>query len=328
MRRIYLTYAMVTFLSCCYFAQTNPDSGLVAYWPFNGNVNDESGNGRDGSLNGGVMLTDDRFGNSESAYAFDGIDDRIDYPLLWSSNEAPAYLTMAAWFNYAQTESEGKILYHGWTGEFQLLAIDDTAAGGVHLSSGWYFAHTAIAPNTWYFIVVTWEQGKKLSLYLDGELIDTASVPDEPLGIQASLYFPSIGSYNQSTGVFFTGKIDDIRIYRRVLTTGEIDTLFNEGTTDVEEIGSTVPEKFELLQNFPNPFNPSTTISFSIPEVSFVSLKVFNSLGEEIETLVSNELNIGNYKYDWNAENLTSGIYFYTLKAGSFVETKKMILLK
>jgi hypothetical protein len=89
-----------------------------------------------------------------------------------------------------------------------------------------------------------------------------------------------------------------------------------------------LPEKYSLLQNFPNPFNPSTTINFSIPEASLVSLKVFNSLGQEIETLVSKELNAGNYKYDWDAKNFSSGIYFYKMQAGDFIVTKKMILLK
>jgi hypothetical protein len=86
--------------------------------------------------------------------------------------------------------------------------------------------------------------------------------------------------------------------------------------------------KFILSQNYPNPFNPSTTINFSIPEASFASLKVFNSIGEEIETLVAKELSEGNYKYDWNAENFTSGIYFYELRTKGFVQTKKMLLVK
>ncbi len=80
-----------------------------------------------------------------------------------------------------------------------------------------------------------------------------------------------------------------------------------------------VPEEYSLLQNFPNPFNPTTTINFSIPEASFVTLKVYNSLGQEVETLVTKELSSGNYKYYWNAEGLTSGIYFYTLHAGDLL---------
>jgi hypothetical protein len=100
------------------------------------------------------------------------------------------------------------------------------------------------------------------------------------------------------------------------------------GPTEVESISNEIPTEYSLEQNYPNPFNPSTTISFSIPEVSFVTLKVFNSLGEEIETLVTKQLSAGSYKYDWNAINLPSGVYFYKLQTEKFVETKKMILLK
>ena len=89
-----------------------------------------------------------------------------------------------------------------------------------------------------------------------------------------------------------------------------------------------IPVDFELRQNYPNPFNPSTTINFLIPEASFVSLKVFNSLGEEVKTLVAKELSTGNYKYYWDAKNFTSGFYFYKIQAGDFFETKKMILIK
>ena len=99
-------------------------------------------------------------------------------------------------------------------------------------------------------------------------------------------------------------------------------------TTDVKEVGDQIPAYYKLEQNYPNPFNPSTTIQFSIPEQSFVKLEVFNSLGEKVSTLVSEDLNAGNYQYEWNAEKLSSGIYFYKLITGNFTETKKMILMK
>ena len=103
---------------------------------------------------------------------------------------------------------------------------------------------------------------------------------------------------------------------------------WNLQTTTGVELIDNLPGEYFLNQNYPNPFNPNTAINFSIPQTAFVSLKIFNSLGEEVETLVAEELNAGNYKYDWNAENLTSGVYFYKLQSGNFVETKKMILLK
>ena len=85
---------------------------------------------------------------------------------------------------------------------------------------------------------------------------------------------------------------------------------------------------FTLDQNFPNPFNPNTLIKYSIPNSSQVSLKIFNTLGQEMETLVNEEKQVGTYEVNWNASNLQSGVYFYRLQAGSFVQTRKMILLK
>ena len=94
-----------------------------------------------------------------------------------------------------------------------------------------------------------------------------------------------------------------------------------------------IPEEFILGQNFPNPFNPSTTIKFSIPSVETrdrvsVQLKVYDVLGNEIATLVNEEKPAGEYEVEFDASGLTSGIYFYQLKAGSFIQTKKMVYLK
>jgi hypothetical protein len=87
-------------------------------------------------------------------------------------------------------------------------------------------------------------------------------------------------------------------------------------------------EKFLLNQNYPNPFNPTTIISFTLPAKSFVTLKVFDSLGREVSTLVSNELSPGTYSKQWNAQGLSSGTYFARLQTKTFVETKKLVLLK
>jgi len=87
-------------------------------------------------------------------------------------------------------------------------------------------------------------------------------------------------------------------------------------------------QNFILNQNYPNPFNSNTKIKYSIPQSSPVQIKVFDVLGKEIQTLVNEEKPVGTYEITWNAENLPSGIYFYQLRAGSFIETKKMTLLR
>ena len=85
---------------------------------------------------------------------------------------------------------------------------------------------------------------------------------------------------------------------------------------------------YEISQNYPNPFNPSTKIRFSIPSNEFVSLKIYNDLGKEVESLVSERLSAGSYETDWNAANLYSGVYYYRIQAGNFLQTRKMLLVK
>tara|TARA_R110000868_G_scaffold383578_7_gene650668 strand:+ start:20601 stop:21200 length:600 start_codon:yes stop_codon:yes gene_type:complete len=95
----------------------------------------------------------------------------------------------------------------------------------------------------------------------------------------------------------------------------------NEGEQDVVK-------QFVLNQNYTNPFNPSTNTEFSLPEISQVSLSVFNTLGQQVATLVDTQLNSGSHSFIWNASESPSGIYFYSLQAGNFIQTNKMLLLK
>jgi len=89
-----------------------------------------------------------------------------------------------------------------------------------------------------------------------------------------------------------------------------------------------LPLKFSLSQNYPNPFNPTTKIKFTIPQTGFTSLKVYDVLGNEVTTLVNEEKPAGEYEVEFDANTLTSSVYFYRLRAGEFIQTKKMILIK
>ncbi|MCW8823954.1 MAG: T9SS type A sorting domain-containing protein [Ignavibacteriaceae bacterium] len=106
-------------------------------------------------------------------------------------------------------------------------------------------------------------------------------------------------------------------------------TAIVDSVTAVENISDQVSlSKFELYQNYPNPFNPSTIIKYSIPELKFITIKVFDVLGNEIAELVNEVKPAGEYEVEFNAKALTSGIYFYQLKVGNHLETKKMLYLK
>jgi hypothetical protein len=98
--------------------------------------------------------------------------------------------------------------------------------------------------------------------------------------------------------------------------------------SDAVEIEVNGPLTFVLEQNYPNPFNPSTNIKYSIARTDYVKLAVYNSIGEELDVLVNGIVNAGFYEIEYDATALTSGVYLYKLQAGSFVETKKMVLLR
>ena len=100
------------------------------------------------------------------------------------------------------------------------------------------------------------------------------------------------------------------------------------GLTAIRPVAGALPGSFRLEQNYPNPFNPSTTIAFSLPRSETVELVVYNLLGEAVVTLVDETLEAGAYEYDFRAGNLPSGVYFYSLKAGEFNQTRRMMLLK
>ena len=100
------------------------------------------------------------------------------------------------------------------------------------------------------------------------------------------------------------------------------------GIEEVPISSGNLPAGFQLFQNYPNPFNPSTTIEFALAKGGFVTLKIYNVTGEKVATLVSENLNAGSYKYNWDAGSLASGIYYYRLTTGKFAETRKLALLR
>lgn len=100
------------------------------------------------------------------------------------------------------------------------------------------------------------------------------------------------------------------------------------GPVGIIQISSEIPDRYSLAQNYPNPFNPSTKINFSVTSPGVVKLTVMDMLGREISTLVNSKMEPGTYNVDFDGAGLTSGVYFYRLETGSFVETKRMVLLK
>ncbi len=134
----------------------------------------------------------------------------------------------------------------------------------------------------------------------------------------------------------FTGNKFCLFNYATITTGGFVDfDWFRTGMPTRTEVApeeglpsNDMPHNFFLGQNYPNPFNPTTAIQFSIPKSSFVTLQLADVLGKEIRVLISEQLQAGKYRINWNAEDLPSGVYFYRLKVGNFMNTKKTVLLK
>ncbi|MCX6149796.1 MAG: T9SS type A sorting domain-containing protein [Ignavibacteriales bacterium] len=123
-----------------------------------------------------------------------------------------------------------------------------------------------------------------------------------------------------------TDNINSVKVLKD--KTKAVKNFYYLGILDDVAKSNFLPKEFKLYQNFPNPFNPTTTIKYSIPERSRVELKIFDVLGKEVATLVNEEKSIGNYEVHFDGSNLSSGVYIYRLKAGNFFNTKKIVLIK
>jgi|GEM_PF-1257941 len=148
---------------------------------------------------------------------------------------------------------------------------------------------------------------------------DAVSVPNEDLSSRVDTTYLS-GTVGQT----IISKSSDNSF---ALSHGFWYQLSKDIVTGIEE-GELVPEIFELKQNYPNPFNPGTKIVFNLPKAVDVQLTIYNILGQEVGTLVDERLAAGEYDITFEARDLAAGLYFYRIQAGSFIETKKMLLVK
>ncbi len=201
------------------------------------------------------------------------------------------------------------------------------------LTGGYVYGKTTLNFNTTYLVVVKHK-------FLTVAAADTTNDEESVFVISGAIpttepTTPEIGPYTQSTksdpkdlGIITIRqgsttaapalKLDGIRIL----------TSWGSLLTSVNEDNLNVPTSFELSQNYPNPFNPSTSIKYSIPKNSFVSIKVYDIIGNEVRSLVNQDKAAGSYEIKFDASNMPSGVYFYSIQAGSFSQTKKMILMK
>lgn len=319
------------------FAQV-PYNGLQAYYPFNGNAQDATVNGHNGIVKG-ATLTTDRFGNPNSAFEFDGDTIITNYTGVLGTSDR----TIALWFNMSQpTTAISYLAGYGQTAagkRFDLSLLSNTA--GLDVSSSYSYYNPTITINKWYFLAVTYSSTdgttiKAPKVYLDGVLRSTISTTTNTfttLNTGSTEPF-TIGATTTTNS--FMGKLDDIRVYNRVLTPNEITSLFNENTcfktvsvTDTLRIGSTItglntiPESFGMLKVYPNPSNSQITLEKSNINNDY-SIRITNSLSQTVYTSVLNKS-----KTDIQLSSLGSkGIYYLSIldNSNKVLETKKLIL--
>ena len=236
----------------CPTLATNLQTGLVGYWPFCGNANDESGNGNNGTVNG-ATLTTDRFGNANSAYSFDGVNDIITLNAIPMQNG-----TISIWFEESVLNNSnpnnghppiGSQLIGQGTGHQPSVTYCDFALGISSYNGGpEYYSFENSAVNSWtdYSLgtvgnnsvwnnIVIVIDGTQLSMYLNGSLFSSTTLSNALLNSGAPLSFGGRYVFQSSNGIyyhnFFKGNLDDICIYNRALTSAEISQLYTDPST-------------------------------------------------------------------------------------------------
>lgn len=310
------------------------ESGLFAYYPFNGNSNDESGNNNN-AVNSGAVLTADRFARPNKAYQFNGTNASMTSQL---TEVNPFPLSISLWFK-TNTTNGGKLFGFGTgaTGgsmDFDrhiYMTNDGKLFFGVW-TGGPQVASTSQSNNNgqWHHVVgIASDAG--LDLYVNGSLAISNTTPLAgavltgywKIGFDNLFNWPSL-----PTSAYFEGALDDIRIFRKVISPGEVTSLFNENPTSADETEGSIPEQFIVYQNYPNPFNGETTVRYQLPADCFVTIKVYDVLGNQVEVIGNEYKSAGAHQAVWNSREKAGGIYYLRIDADHFSGTKVMILLK
>lgn len=326
-----------------------PTNGLVGYWPFNGNANDQSGNGNNGTVNG-ATLTTDRFGNTNSAYSFDGTNSKIVVPNS-TSLAIQNKITLSAWVNCQTSISNGTIISKGEESQYWNYGM------GIYNSKPQYNytnygvgVNKILNPSEWYNIVITIDSiNNQMNFYVNGILynplynfsnntITTSFANLLNSCCNSSLTF---GRNNGGTGgAAFNGIIDDIGIWNSALTQQEITNLYNANqcintitVTDtliinVGQLSFTNPVTYaNNITIYPNPANTQVNISFNnISDLTGGTIKIMNSLGQQVATtpITATGTNTTMALNSWGG----TGLYFVQIvnAQGQIVDIKKIIL--
>lgn len=297
-----------------------PTNGLVAYYPFNGNANDVSGNTHNGVINGNVIPSTDRFGNLNSSYKWESSNfnsnDYINIGYLY--NDVTSKITISTWVLLDCAQPNHRIISSGEQGltcnqvqgDLIQLKVAYDSAGGIWPSNQF------INKNVWHHIVFTADAITGISkFYIDGLLTDTIAGTG---GGTLSTEIWNIGRKSISAFDGFCGKIDDIGIWNRALTQEEITGLYN--TLGTHQIVAN-----NQISIYPNPANDHITIDCgALTNVSGWNIKISNILGQEVFNQAMNTQQYVVSLNSWTGQ----GVYFVKIydAQDTLVNTKKILL--
>ena len=339
-------YNGVEYSDTCNAVSGSLTNGLVGYWPFCGNANDDSGNGHNGTVNG-ATLTTDRFGNINSAYQFNASNGGISVPSFYplSTNYTVSY-----WVKYDTQTINTSIMdiSLSWLnlGEFVVFReLDNSisfATAGSNGASNNSFVNSATPTNTsnWYNIVGS-RNGTQLSIYINGVLVGSGINNNINTGVNKTMYFGGDPIQVQANNnARFSGKLDDITIFNRALTQQEITNLYNANQciTNITVTDTLIINVGQLSFNdpvtwannitlYPNPANTQVNISFTnITDLTGGQIKIINSLGQQVVTtpITLSGTNTTIPLTTWGG----AGLYFVQIinPQGQIVDIKKIIL--
>jgi hypothetical protein len=337
-----------TYSDTCNAVSGSLTQGLVGYWPFCGNANDDSGKGNNGTVNG-ATLTTDRFGNANSAYSFNGTNNYIN---LNTNVKGP--FSISFWLSV----SSFKTYYWGNGGQlgshiigtfnnnfegsgFQCGLAPVSTGYGKHGVSFWnqtnIESNNLFTLNNWKNIICTYD-GTTLKYYDSGQLVGSANgnyiANQSPLTIGARLFFQNGPDF------YLNGKVDDVGLWNRALTTQEITQLYNQNqcftnTTvtetlviNVGQLSYTNPVAYaNNITIYPNPASTQVNIAFNnISNLNGGSIKIINSLGQQVATtpIKTTGTTTTMTLSTWGG----SGLYFVQIvnSQGQIVDIKKILL--
>lgn len=329
MKKSLLLFAFV-FSAMCGNAQTNIDSGLVVCLPFSGNANDASGNGHNGVVNGAVLTTD-RFGNTNSAYDFDGVDDYVNL-VGFGDKLNSEEVTVSFWAEGDAVKTQSPFLmipddginrfnihtyylHNGNPTEF--FDFGNISGGGRLFFEPWALPST---PTWEHFVLISSKKNNKIQLYINGNLVSSVSsystlTPDGTRDLHIG------GGVSYSSSLFyFDGRLDDIRIYDRAISSTEVTSLFNLSTS-CTVVGMAENNTSNEISIYPNP--ATSDLYIYNPSEKKTSLKILNMLGEiQMQTTLAKGANAV------SVSQLPNGVYVAETVIDNKSIKKKFIINK